>query len=90
MTARDRGSEESDGLGRIDITGGTPRDFAMGVWEIAISPRQVLSLFGAKQSHFSVRSTGKMSAEMRKHPGRSAQNMAMFTSVQTRVLAHFG
>jgi hypothetical protein len=31
-----------------------------------------------------------MLAEMRKHPGGSAQDIAMFTSLQTRVLAHFG
>jgi hypothetical protein len=29
-------------------------------------------------------------AEMREHPGGSAQERAMFASVPTRVLAHFG
>jgi hypothetical protein len=42
------------------------------------------------RSQFWVRSTGKLLAEMREQPGGSAQDMAMFASVPTRVLAHFG
>ena len=39
------------------------------------------------RTRFRVRSTCKMLAEMRKHPGGSVYDMAMFPSVQTRGLA---
>ncbi len=35
------------------------------------------------RSHMQVRSTVKMLAEMRKHPGGSAQDTAVFATVQT-------